>query len=125
MILLLLFQVLPFLGRLRMAFLQDSFIFVVVLVVSLFELAANVLIYTRFLKKILDSKEREIYKNSLIFNISVCCATIVMGAYITSMGFQEMMISETQKIIQVPLQSGKTYGTRPNLDSGVQWNNYQ
>ena len=65
------------------------------------------------------------YTKTVIFNISVCCATIVMSAYITSMGFQEMMISETQKIVQISLQSGKTYGTRPNLDSGVQWNNYQ
>ena len=56
--------------------------------------------------------------------MSVCCATIIMCAYITSMGFQEMMISETQKIIQVPLQSGRMYGDRPHLDSAVVWRNY-
>ena len=120
-LLLLLFQIIPFLGKLRMAFLQDSFVFVFLLVVALFELAANVMIFTRFLKKILDSREREIYKKSIIFNISVSCATIVMCGYITSMGFQEMMISETQKIIQVPLQSGRSVGNRPDMNSAVQW----
>ena len=81
-------------------FLQSPLIFMLILVLSLGELAANLDILLQVIKKqIPDKEEQSLYKGGIIYNITVCCLCIVMSGYLSLFAFSDLMVEDTQRVV--------------------------